>query len=74
MQNTNASGIPIQWSVSWGVAFKADGPLSFPKPPFGYRPIPDIQASQDNSHKRPFNQIPANCPRRWSDAGKQSGS
>lgn len=26
MQNTDASRIPVQWSVSWGVASKADGP------------------------------------------------
>jgi hypothetical protein len=30
MQNTDTSGIPVQWSVSWGVASKADGPLPFP--------------------------------------------
>lgn len=30
MQNIDASEIPVQWSVSWGVASKADGPLSFP--------------------------------------------
>ncbi len=28
MQNTDASGIPVQRSVSRRVAFKADGPLS----------------------------------------------
>lgn len=30
MQKADASGIPVQWSVSWGVASKAEGPLSFP--------------------------------------------
>ena len=30
MHNTDASGIPVQWSVSWYVASTADGPLSFP--------------------------------------------
>jgi len=28
MQNTDASGIPVRWSVSRGVASKADSPLS----------------------------------------------
>jgi hypothetical protein len=28
MQNIYAFGIPVQWSVSWGVASKADGRLS----------------------------------------------
>jgi len=27
-QKTVASGIPVQWLVSWGVASKAEGPLS----------------------------------------------
>ena len=26
----DASGVSVQWSVSWGVASKADGPLSSP--------------------------------------------
>jgi hypothetical protein len=30
MQNIDASGIPVLWSVSWGVASKAAIPLSFP--------------------------------------------
>lgn len=30
MQKNDASGIPVQWSVSWAVASKADSPLSFP--------------------------------------------
>lgn len=28
MQKADASVIPVQWSVSWGVASKAEGPLS----------------------------------------------
>jgi hypothetical protein len=28
MQNIYAFGIPVQWSISWGVASKADGRLS----------------------------------------------
>lgn len=31
MQNIDASGIPVQWSVSWDVASKAAGPLSLPQ-------------------------------------------
>jgi hypothetical protein len=30
MQKTDASKIPVQWSVSCGLAPKAEGPLSFP--------------------------------------------
>lgn len=30
MQKTDASVIPVQWSVSWGVASKAAFALSFP--------------------------------------------
>lgn len=29
-QNIDASGIPVEWSVSWGVASKAAIPLSCP--------------------------------------------
>jgi hypothetical protein len=34
MQNIDASGIPVEWSVSWGVASKAAIPLSCPSRTF----------------------------------------
>lgn len=34
MQNIDASAIPVQWSVSWDVASKADASLSSPSRPF----------------------------------------
>ena len=73
MQKTDASKIPVQWSVFWGEAPKAEGPLSSPTQTFDVgkrRPISICFQSQPlqalpnpDSHKRPDDTCKTAIPR-----------